>query len=449
VLKIVILFAILALTVTLASNASAQEMKNSTFSENIVVVYNHQLIRGDGAIKMVKQSGDIETSIGLQSTSNDNFKFSEQFIEKIKEGEFVHSIVFTNMQEIDHKGDFVGCIPGVMGDSQCILINLDFKKIKEFITDEDRMESDGNIKRVQIETKRIGNSLINEINNSFDSNAKFHSVYIQSGDASEAGKVIEGTVSAVYTMPMQSSGELFKKFSNLLISNKITRGGGFYDIAQNMSDSSLHGYPLYEGQIIGPSITTPIISMTIFLNDDNPRYMLNVSKKYYNTVNSIVEINPLEYFYINELKRSNYFGDDFTPLNSLLDVLILTDEGQNIKIKSANANVIQKISTVSDITEKGWFFAKSHGTFIGGKFLFGQSNSVTNNELKLKLSSWDGVSPVNILSSELAEIGEERIVEDVVEEKEEEQSQYAILAIIIVAAIAAAIYYMKGYKSKH
>ena len=448
-LKIVILFAILALTVTLASNASAQEMKNATFSENMVVVYNHQLIRGDGAIKMVKQSGDIETSIGLQSTSNDDFKFSEQFIEKIKEGEFVHSIVFANMQEIDHKGDLVGCIPGVMGDSQCILINLDFKKIKEFITDEDRMESDGNIKRVQIETKRIGNSLINEINNSFDSNAKFHSVYIQSGDASEAGKVIEGTVSAVYTMPMQSSGELFKKFSNLLISNKITTGGGFYDIAQNMSDSSLHGYPLYEGQIIGPSITTPNISMTIFLNDDDPRYMLNVSKKYYNTVNSIVEINPLEYFYINELKRSNYFGNDFTPLNSLLDVLILTDEGQNIKIKSANANVIQKISTVSDITEKGWFFAKSHGTFIGGKYLFGQSNSVTNNELKLKLSSWDGVSPVNILSSELAEIGEERIVEDVVEQKEEEQSQYAILAIIIVAAIAAAIYYMKGYKSKH
>ena len=448
-LKIVILFAILALTVTLASNASAQEMKNATFSENMVVVYNHQLIRGDGAIKMVKQSGDIETSIGLQSTSNDDFKFSEQFIEKIKEGEFVHSIVFANMQEIDHKGDLVGCIPGVMGDSQCILINLDFKKIKEFITDEDRMESDGNVKRVQIETKRIGNSLINEINNSFDSNAKFHSVYIQSGDASEAGKVIEGTVSAVYTMPMQSSGELFKKFSNLLISNKITTGGGFYDIAQNMSDSSLHGYPLYEGQIIGPSITTPNISMTIFLNDDDPRYMLNVSKKYYNTVNSIVEINPLEYFYINELKRSNYFGNDFTPLNSILDVLIITDKDQNVKIKSANANVIQKISTVSDIAEKGWFFDKSHGTFIGGKFLFGQSNSVTNNELKLKLSSWDGVSPVNILSSELAEIGEERIVEDVVEEKEEEQSQYAILAIIIVAAIAAAIYYMKGYKSKH
>ena len=442
-LKIVFLFAILALTVTLASDASAQEMKNSTFSENIVVVYNHELIRGDGAIKMVKQS------VGLQSTSNDDFKFSEQFIEKIKEGEFVHSIVFTNMQEIDHLGDLVGCIPGVMGDSQCILINLDFEKIKEFITDEDRMESDGNVKRVQIETKRIGNLLINEINNSFDSNAKFHSVYIQSGDASEAGKVIEGTVSAVYTMPMQSSSELFKKFSNLLISNKITSGGGFYDRAWDISDSFLHGYPLYEGQIIGPSITTPNISMTIFLNDGDPRYMLNVSKKYYNAVNSIVEINPLEYFYINELKRSNYFGNDFTPLNSILDVLIITDEGQNVKIKSANANVIQKISTVSDIAEKGWFFDKSHGSFIGGKFLFGQSNSVTNNELKLELSSGDGVSPVNILSSELAEIGEERIVEDVVEEKEEEQSQYVILAIIIVVAIAAAIYYMKGYKSKH
>ena len=334
---------------------------------------------------LIKSAGDVEISVGLQSTSNDEFKFSDELIERINQESLVQSIVFTNLEEINHNGDLVGCVPGVKDGNQCILINLNFEQIKKFITDEDREESDGHVKRVQLETKRIGNSLIDDINREFQSNGKFHSVYIQKGNEDvDLEKVIEGTVSAVYTMPKQNSEELFDKFSNLLISKKISGGGGFYDIANDMSNDETYGIPRYEGQIAGPSVTTSTVAMTIFPESDGSRYMLNVSTKYHNVSASISEIKPLDPLFINELKRSSYFATEFTPLNSILDVLVFTDEGYPIKIDSANAHVIEKISTVDDIAKKGWFFEKSHGNFVAGKFLFGQSNSVSGEDLIFK-----------------------------------------------------------------
>ena len=255
-------------------------------------------------------------------------------------------------------------------------------------------------------------------------------------------------MSAVYTMPKQNSEELFDKFSNLLISKKISGGGGFYDIANDMSNDETYGIPRYEGQIAGPSVTTSTVAMTIFPESDGSRYMLNVSTKYHNVSASISEIKPLDPLFINELKRSSYFANEFTPLNSILDVLVFTDEGYPIKIDSANAHVIEKISTVDDIAKKGWFFEKSHGNFVAGKFLFGQSNSVSGDDLIFKTSQWDEASQVSIQSSVLDETVEKEMPEEEIVVEEDEQSQYAILAVIIVVAVAAAIYYMKGYKSK-
>ena len=189
--------------------------------------------------------------------------------------------------------------------------------------------------------------------------------------------------------------------------------------------------------------------MTIFSDNDETRYMLNTSTKYYNVTPNISEIKPLDPLFINELKRSSYFDNEFTPLNSILDVLIFTDEGYPIKIDSANTHVIEKISAIEDIAKKGWFFEQSHGNFVAGKFLFGQSNSVSGDDLIFYTSAWDEVSPVSIQSCLLEETVEEQSPEEKIVGEESEQSQYAILAVIIVVAIAAAIYYMKGYKSKH
>ena len=449
-LKIVFLGFFVVLALALIPPTLAQEMKNPPFSENIFVVYNYQLRMGGDAIVLVKSAGDVEVSVGLQSSSNNEFKFSNSLIKTINQESPIQSIVFTNMEEINHNGELVGCVPGVKDGNQCILINLDFDQMKKFITDEDRKESDGNVMRVQTETKRIGDSIIDDINEAFQTNAQFHSIYIQRGnDESDLETVIEGSVSAVYTMPKQDSSELFNKFSQLLLSNKISGGGGFYDIAKTISNDETYGIPRYEGQIAGPSVTTSTVAMTIFPDGDATRYMLNVSTKYYNVSANISEIKPLEPLFVTELKRSSYFNNEFTPLNSILDVLVFTDEGYPIKVESASPRVIEKISTVDDISKKGWFFEKTHGNFIAGKFLFGQSNSVSNDELKFKTSPWDETSQINIQSGILEETAEKQVIEEqIIEDEQDEQSQYAILAVIIVVAVAAAIYYMKGYKSK-
>jgi hypothetical protein len=435
---------IMTFTVILVPQAFAQEFTKSTFFENVVVVYDLKLYKESGNFLMKKASGDVEVVIGLQSTSTDDFNFSDEFIEKIQSENIVQSIVFTNMGEIDHDGHLVGCVPGVKGDEQCVMINLDFAEIKKFFTDEDKDQVDGKINRVHTETQRIGNSLIEQVNEELGINAKFHSVFIQTEmtEYSEVEKETQQLVSAVYTSPKQTSYDLINNFSKLVLSDKITKGGGFYNIAKEFSKDETRDLKLYSGEITGKTITPSTVSLTIFPTDDGARYLLNVSVVYRNVASSIAEIYPLEYLNITELQRSTYFDDEFVPLDSLLDLIIVTPENQPIMIGSANANIIEKISTVSDIRNKGWFFDSPYGSFIAGKFLFGETNLVTNDELKLEIIPWDGNAQVEIQSSVLEDIIENEAKEEI----DESQSQYVILAIIIVVAIAAAIYYMKGYK---
>ena len=51
--------------------------------------------QGEG-LMLIKSAGDVEISVGLQSTSNDEFKFSDELIERINQESLVQSIVFTN-----------------------------------------------------------------------------------------------------------------------------------------------------------------------------------------------------------------------------------------------------------------------------------------------------------------------------------------------------------------
>ncbi len=435
---------IMTFTVILVPQAFAQEFTKSTFFENVVVVYDLNLYKESGNFLMKKSSGDVEVIIGLQSTSTDDFNFSDKLIEKIQTEDIVQSIVFTNLGEIDRDGYPVGCVPGVKGDEQCIMINLDFAEIKKFFTDEDMEKVDGKINRVHTETQRIANLLIEQVNEELGINAKFHSVFIQTpmSEYDEDEKEAQQLVSAVYTSPKQTSYDLINNFEKLILSDKITTGGGFYDIAKEFSKDETRDLTLYSGEIVGKTITPSTVSLTIFPTDEGARYLLNVSVVYRNVASSIAEIYPLEYLNITELQRSTYFDDKFVPLDSLLDLIIITPENQPIMIGSANANIIEKISTVSDIRNKGWFFDSPYGSFIAGKFLFGETSLVTNDELKLEIIPWDGNAQVEIQSSVLEDIIESEVKEEI----EESQSQYVILAVIIVVAVAAAIYYMKGYK---
>ena len=76
-----------------------------------------------------------------------------------------------------------------------------------------------------------------------------------------------------------------------------------------------------------------------------------------------------------------------------------------------------------EVTKKGWIFDPQRGELIQGKFIFGESTSVNENELKFSLGG-------NNLQSKEIELDE----------------SIAVVIIITIVSIGAAIFYLKGYK---
>ena len=139
--------------------------------------------------------------------------------QKIRDNKRIQAIVITNENN---------CVLGVT-DQSCILINIE------------RNPDDEGINAIQDSTREIGESFIDEINYVFDTNADFFQVYIhtnaETNDALDTSGIISGTgtISAVFTMPMEDTDSMYAKLSSMLISNQIRENGGFYEIGKNLS----------------------------------------------------------------------------------------------------------------------------------------------------------------------------------------------------------------------
>ncbi|MDO8640640.1 MAG: hypothetical protein Q7R33_03770, partial [Nitrosarchaeum sp.] len=156
---------------------------------------------------------------------------------------------------------------------------------------------------------------------------------------------------------------------------------------------------------------------------------LKLSVDYPNTASSVNEINPLEFLKTEELKRSDYFSTGFYPLNSILQVVILSPESTNVSDVRGNiieTQIIEGEKIPKEITKEGWVFDPEQGKKIQGKYIFGERTSINKDELVFSLGGSELVAPKNIGTS----FDESTI----------------IVIIITVIAIAAAIFYLKGYK---
>ena len=139
---------------------------------------------------------------------------------------------------------------------------------------------------------------------------------------------------------------------------------------------------------------------------------------------TISKISPLEFLKTENLKRSDYFSTGFYPLNSIIQIVILSPE--NTSISNIKGNVIptqiidnEKIPT--NITKEGWIFDPEEGQRIQGKYIFGEEKLVNKEKLEFSL-------------------GDEQ-------SKEIEFDESIVVVIIIsIVAIAAALFYLKGYK---
>ena len=375
-----ICIAILIIIVGISTNyAYSQEIGLATFQESAQLIVDNKIDQKNTA------------SITLSSSNIQEIKIPMELEQKIRENDRIEAIVLTNQNN---------CVLGIT-DESCILINVK------------RNPEDKGINAIQESTKKIGELFIDEINQLFDTNAKFFQVYIHTSaevnqEFDTSGTISgEGTVSAVYRMPMEDTDSMYGKISAMLISKQIRDNGGFYDIATDMA-------------------TEENAKMTFSIIPTETKTLLQLKLSNNTPIQDIAtDINPLEFFKIKDLNRSGYFSTGNYPLNSIFQIIILSNEEtkvSNIKGNIITTQTIDGMEIPTEITKEGWIFDPREGTQIQGKYIFGESKSVNENNLKFTIG------------------------ENNPKFKETESEDIVIIAIIGVISIGVAIFYLKGYK---
>ena len=381
-LKIIFIIAIIGIGSISTNYAYSQEMSLATFQESAQIIID----------KKINQ--ESIASITLSSSNIQEITIPMELEEKIRENKRIQAVVITNQNN---------CVLGVY-DQSCIIINIE------------RNPEDKGIFAIQDSTREIADLYIDEINQIFDTNAKFFQVYINTNDetnqALDTSGIISGNgiISAVYTMPMEDTGSMYGKLSSMLLSKSIRDGGGFYDTASilSMNQNAKMSFS------ITPTESKSLLQLRISVNNPITSQMEGATSK----------ISPLEFFNTEDLNRSNYFSSGNYPLNSIFQIIILSNDETNVSDVSGTIIPTQTIDGMQmpmEITKKGWIFDPQKGETIQGKYIFGESESINENELKFSLGG-------NNLQS-----------------KEADES-IAVVIIITIVSIGAAIFYLKGYK---
>jgi hypothetical protein len=383
-LKIILIMAIIGIAGISTNYAYSQEIGLATFQESAQVIIDKKI------------NFESITSITLSSSNIQEIIIPIELEQKIRESQRIQAVIITNQNN---------CTLGVY-DQSCIIINIE------------RSPEDKGIFAIQDSTREIADSYIDEVNQVFDTNAEFFQVYIHTND--DTNQVLDtsgiisgsGTISAVYTMPMEDTGSMYGKLSSMLLSKSIRDGGGFYDTAKilSMKQNAKMSFS------ITPLESKSLLQLRISVNSPITSQMEKATPK----------ISPLEFFNIENLNRSNYFSSGNYPLNSIFQIVIISNDETNVSDIKGDIIPTQKIDGMempTEITKKGWIFDPQRGEIIQGKFIFGESTSINENEMKFSLGG------SNLQSKEI-----------------ELDESIVVLIIITIVSIGAAIFYLKGYK---
>ena len=381
-LKIIFIIAIIGIGSISTNYAYSQEVSLATFQESAQIIIDEKI------------NQESIASITLSSSNIQEIIIPTELEQKIRESQRIQAVVITNQNN---------CTLGVY-DQSCIIINVE------------RNPEDKGIFAIQDSTREIADSYIDEINQVFDTNAKFFQVYINTNDdtnqALDTSGIISGNgiISAVYTMPMEDTDSMYSKLSSMLLSKPIRDGGGFYDTAKilSMKQNAKMSFS------ITPLESKSLLQLRISTNVPITSQMEGLTSK----------ISPLEFFNIESLNRSDYFSSGNYPLNSIFQIVIMSNNETNVSDVKGDIIPTQNIDGIempTELTKNGWIFDPQKGETIQGKYIFGESESINENELKFSLGG-------NNLQS-----------------KEADES-VAVVIIITIVSIGAAIFYLKGYK---
>jgi len=205
----------------------------------------------------------------------------------------------------------------------------------------------------------------------------------------------KGAVAKVtYTIHRQPTNQLFPALSTMLLSHDIRTSGGFYDIAEKLAGNYFSEFTV----IVTPLENDMLRELHVSLICSNEiRKLVNCERLYSALIPGIEEgtideqitrgdISPLDFIQVENISRSKIFSDAFLPLNSVIQVMILSDE--DLQVKSINSNVIENLRAIGDVQESGWFFISKAGQKIDARYIFGQESSVSKNDLAFSIGSY-------------------------------------------------------------
>jgi hypothetical protein len=312
-----------------------------------------------------ENGGKTSVSLGVMSKNPDDIMIPELLESMILNHPRLIGISYTNQYN---------CVPGVeevvdyeLHESSCVMI--DITKPSEIRT----------IDELHADARSVGDSFIGVINQSFDIDAEFHSVFInRMGLTSDMYK---SKISVVYIIPKKSSVEHFDEITTPFVKGEIHSGGGFFKRAQEMAE---HKDSVFSFSLL-PEKTRILRSLTVMIEDWGQYDITNM------------RISLLELMMVDALERSKVFTDGFYPLNSIISLTVIPD--QNSEIKELNSNLIIDPANIEELKTGGWYFdsfsTSELGETINGKYLFGiNKSSVDIKDMYMIIGNNNGTEPI-------------------------------------------------------
>ena len=297
-------------------------------------------------------------SIGWLTTNPNDIIFTDK-IEALSSNPKIVSFTITN--------EFACASTQI--DRACIIIEVE----REGLGD--------NLDEIRKNTREITDKIV--ANGVIVFTPEFYSITLQ--PKTSFGGEKQGLVSkAVYTINKQPTVTWFTAFAPVFVGSDIRTSGGFYDYAEKLSENYFSELTMALIPLENNTLRTFEISFTC----SNKLIQWPNCDPEGNIDEQIVrgDINPLDFIQVENINRSKIFADEFLPLNSVIQVLIFSE--QNLQVKSVNSNVIEKLHNLGDIQENGWFFVSKSGKIIDGRYLFGSESSVSKNDLAFSIGDY-------------------------------------------------------------
>ena len=287
-------------------------------------------------------------SIGILSTHPNDIRFPD-YIEAISSNPRILSFTLTNQ---------FACSPNHI-ERGCVIIEI----VREGLGD--------NLEEIRKNSREIADKIVGDGVIIFG--VEFDSVTLQPKTSFDGKKMIVSQV--LYTTNKQPTDNLFDALSTLLISSDIRNAGGFYDNAEELSK---HHFADFKVQFV-PLEKNVLRSLHISLTCSSEDPVLPECPGHFDDVFASGEINPLEILQVENINRSGIFADQFLPLNSIIQILVFSEDG--LQVKSVNSGIIEKLEHLGDLQENGWFFTSVSGKKIDGRYIFATESSSSKNDL--------------------------------------------------------------------